>query len=186
VNAISTAAQLVCELDLIGAGLADEQRDECFDPPYSTLQVGTIDGGTVPNIVPKTCRFQWQVRSVPEGDPVAAPKRIASFAATLLPRMQAVAHEAAIATTHEGSVPAFQAKPGSEAVALALSLTGANQTEAVSYGTEAGLFEQAGVPTVVCGPGDIEQAHAADEFVSAGQLEDCMSFLAKLAERLRA
>jgi acetylornithine deacetylase len=186
VNAISTAARLVCELDLIGAGLADEQRDERFDPPYSTLQVGTIDGGTVPNIVPKTCHFQWQVRSVPEGDPVAAPKRIASFAATLLPRMQAVAPEGAIATTHEGSVPAFQAKPGSEAVALALSLTGANQTAAVSYGTEAGLFEQAGVPTVVCGPGDIEQAHAADEFVSAGQLEDCVSFLAKLADRLSA
>jgi acetylornithine deacetylase len=184
VNAISVAAELIRELDRIGVGLVHEQRDDRFDPPYSTLQVGTIDGGTVANIVPKTCRFQWQVRSVPGGDPVTVPKRLAGFGETLLPRMRAVAQEAAIATTHEGSVPAFQAKSGSEAVALALSLTRANQTEAVSYGTEAGLFEQAGCPTVVCGPGDIEQAHAADEFVSTGQLEACMSFLSKLADRL--
>jgi acetylornithine deacetylase len=178
------AAQLITELDRIAAGLAGEARDERFDPPYSTLQVGNIDGGTAPNIVPKTCRFQWQVRTLPEGDPVAVPKRFAAFAETLLPRMQAVAPDAAIEISHEGSVPAYQAKPGSEAVALALSLTGANQTQAVSYGTEAGLFEQAGFPSVVCGPGDIEQAHTADEFVSASQLEDCMTFLARLADRL--
>jgi acetylornithine deacetylase len=69
-------------------------------------------------------------------------------------------------------------------VALARSLTGANTTSTVSYGTEAGLFEDAGCPTVVCGPGDIAQAHAADEFVAEGQLEACMAFLAKLADRL--
>jgi acetylornithine deacetylase len=184
VNAISVAAELVEELDLIAAGLAGESRDTRFDPPVSTLQVGTIAGGTAPNIVPKMCRFQWQVRSLPAADPLAPPKRFTSFAETLLPRMRAVAPDAAIETRHEGSVPAYLAKPGSEAVALALSLTGANQTQAVSYGTEAGLFEQAGSPTVICGPGDIEQAHAADEFVSVAQLEACMAFLAKLADRL--
>ena len=184
VNAISVAAQLIGELDLIASGLAGDRRDERFDPPYSTLQVGNIAGGTAPNIVPKSCQFLWQVRSLPSADPVAVPKRFAAFADTLLPRMKSVAPDASIATSHQGSVPAFVAKPGSDAVALALSLTGANTTEAVSYGTEAGLFEQASCPTVICGPGDIEQAHAADEFVSLAQLEACMTFLEKLAERL--
>jgi acetylornithine deacetylase len=186
VNAISVAGQLVGELDRIAAGLAGDGRDERFDPPFSTLQVGNIAGGTAPNIVPKTCRFQWQVRSLPGADPVAVPKQFAAFAETLLPRMRAIAADTGIETTHEGSVPAFQANPESRAVALALALTGANATQAVSYGTEAGLFEQAGCPTVICGPGDIEQAHAADEFVSIAQLEACMTFLAKLADRLSA
>jgi acetylornithine deacetylase len=184
VNAISVAAELIQELDLIAAGFANEGRDSRFDPPFSTLQVGTIAGGTAPNIVPKTCRFQWQVRTLPDADPVAVPKRFASFAEALLPRMQAVAPDASIEISHEGSVPAYLANPGSEAVALALSLTGANTTQGVSYGTEAGLFERADCPTVICGPGDIEQAHAADEFVSLAQLDACMTFLARLAERL--
>jgi acetylornithine deacetylase len=186
VNAISVAAQLIGELDRIGARLAGDGRDERFDPPFSTLQVGNIAGGTAANIVPKTCRFQWQVRSLPAADPVAVPKEFAAYAETLLPRMRAVAADAGIETTHEGSVPAFLAKPESKAVGLALALTGANATQAVSYGTEAGLFEQAGCPTVICGPGDIEQAHAADEFVSIGQLEACMNFLEKLADRMSA
>ncbi|MCJ7598409.1 MAG: M20/M25/M40 family metallo-hydrolase, partial [Methyloceanibacter sp.] len=93
---------------------------------------------------------------------------------------------AAIVTTHLNSVPSFQAKGNSEAVALALSLSGANTTHAVSYGTEAGLFEEAGCPTVICGPGNIAQAHAADEFVTVAQLDLCMAFLARLADRISA
>lgn len=185
VNAISIAAELIEELDRIGAEFAASQSDDRFDPPVSTLQVGTIEGGTAPNIVPKTCRLQWQMRSLPAADPEFVSSRLASFAAEkLLPRMRRTAPAASIETSHLGSVPAFLAKPGSAAIALALSLTGANSTRAVSYGTEAGLFEQAGCPTVICGPGDIEQAHAADEFVTMAQLEACMTFLAKLAERM--
>ena len=185
VNAISVAAQLIGELDRIAVGLAGV-ADERFDPPHSTLQVGNIEGGTAPNIVPKSARFQWQVRSLPSADPLAVPKEFTAFAETLLPRMRGIAADTGIETTHEGSVPPFLAKPNSGAVALALALTGANTTQAVSYGTEAGLFEQAGCPTVICGPGDIEQAHAADEFVSLAQLEACMTFLAKLADGLSA
>jgi len=185
VNAISIAAELIEELDRIGAELAAQQGDDRFNHPGSTLQVGMIEGGTAPNIVPKTCRFQWQVRSLPSADPKTVPDRLATFASEkLLPRMRRVAPSASIETRHEGGVPAFLAKPGSEAVALALALTGANGTRAVSYATEAGLFEEAGCPTVICGPGDIEQAHAADEFVSLAQLEACMAFLSKLAEQL--
>jgi len=187
VNAISIAAELVAEIDRIEVMLAQAPTNDRFDPPSSTVQVGTIDGGTAPNIVPKTCKFQWQVRGLPEADPDFAPKRLKAHAEEmLLPRMRRVAPAASIETLHQGSVPAFLAKPGSEAVALAMALTGANSTSTVSYGTEAGLFEEAGCPAVICGPGDIAQAHAADEFVTVVQLDACMAFLARLADRLSA
>ena len=185
VNAISFAAELIEEIDRIGAALASRETNNRFEPPFSTLQVGTIKGGTAPSIVPNTCEFDWQVRSLPDAEPDFAPKRLKAYAEqTLLPRMRRVAPTASIETQHRGSAPAFLAKPGSEAVALALALTGANATSTVSYGTEAGLFEEAGCPTVICGPGDIEQAHVADEFVVAAQLDACMSSLSKLAEKL--
>jgi acetylornithine deacetylase len=125
------------------------------------------------------------VRSLPDAEPDFAPNRLNTYAEqTLLPRMRRVAPTASIETQHRGSVPAFLAKPGSEAVALALALTGANATSTVSYGTEGGLFEEAGCPTVICGPGDTAQAHVADEFVATAQLDACMAFLTKLAEKL--
>jgi acetylornithine deacetylase len=185
VNAISFAAELIEEIDRIGVSLSTSGTNERFDPPSSTVQVGTIEGGTTTNIVPKTCEFDWQVRSLPEADPDSAPKRLKAFAEEkLLPRMLRGAPTASIKTLHQGSVPAFLAKPGSEAVALALALTDANATSTESYGTEAGLFEEAGCPTVICGPGDIQEAHAADEFVTTAQLDACMAFLAKFGERL--
>jgi acetylornithine deacetylase len=100
--------------------------------------------------------------------------------------MKQVTSEAAIETTDTNTVPAFVARKTSQAVALALKLTGAKETQAVSYTTEAGLFEQAGCPSVICGPGDIAQAHAADEFVSVEQLDACMAFLAGLVRELGA
>ncbi len=184
VNAIAIAAQLICELERTGASLEEELREERFDPPVSTIQVGLIEGGTATNIVPRSCSFRWQVRSLPGADSDAVPSRLAAYAETLLPAMRQVAKHATIETRREGSVPAFLAKPDSEAVSLALKLAGANETHAVSYATEAGLFEEAGCPSVICGPGDIAQAHAADEFVSLEQLEACLSFLTKLGETL--
>ena len=151
------------------------------------MQVGTIKGGTAPNIVPKTCEFHWQVRSLPRRRPAEVPSELAAFAETaLLPRMRQVA---AGGRDRDGDArvgAGLRGGAGSEAVALALALTGADETQAVSYATEAGLFEQAGCPSVICGPGDIAQAHAADEFVSLDQLDACMAFLAGLADRLSA
>lgn len=185
VNAISVASALIGEIDRIGAEIAARENDPRFDPPYTTVSVGTIEGGTAANIVPKHCDFRWLVRSRPEEAPDAIARGLAAYAEkTLLPKMRQVTEEAAIETELEGSVPAFKAGPGSEAVALALSLTGANATQAVSYATEAGLFEQAGFSAVICGPGDIAQAHAADEFVTIAQLDACMTFLSSLADRL--
>jgi acetylornithine deacetylase len=147
--------------------------------------VGTIEGGTAHNIVPKTCEFQWQVRSLPSAAPAQVPLGLAAFAKTsLLPRMRRVAKEAGIETETRGSVPAFVASADSAAVALALELTGTDEAYAVSYTTEAGLFEQAGFPSVICGPGNIADAHAPDEFVPIAQLESCLSFLSGLADKL--
>ena len=185
VNAISAAAALVAELDRIGADIASRQNDPRFEPPFSTVSVGTIKGGTATNIVPKSCEFRWQVRSLPDAPPAEVPRDLTAYAETaLLPCMRQVAKGAAIDTENEGTVPAFVAAPGSDAVALALALTGAVGTSAVSYTTEAGLFEQAGCPAVICGPGDIAQAHAADEYVSLAQLDSCKAFLEGLAARL--
>jgi acetylornithine deacetylase len=185
VNAISAASALVGELDRIAADLAAKQHDPRYEPPFSTVNVATIEGGSASNIVPKTCAFRWQVRSLPTVPPADVPRDLTAFAKTaLLPRMRQVAQEASIETLSEGSVPAFVAAPASAAVALALELAGATKTSAASYATEAGLFEQAGVASVICGPGDIAQAHAADEFVTLEQLDACMTFLAALADRL--
>jgi acetylornithine deacetylase len=184
VNAIAIAAQLICKLDRIGTGITEKERDARFDPPFSTVQVGLIEGGTASNIVPKRCSFRWQVRTLPSADQESVPARFAAHVETLLPAMKKVTPNADITTLCEGSVPAFHAKPGSEAVALALRLTGANDIRAVSYGTEAGLFEEAGCLAVICGPGDIEQAHAADEYVEVPQLQACLTFLDKLAAEL--
>jgi acetylornithine deacetylase len=187
VNAISAAAALVHELDRIGADIARRENDGRFEPPHSTVSVGIIRGGTASNLVPKLCEFQWQVRSLPQAKPGEAPRDLAAFAEkALLPEMKQVTSEAAIETTETNTVPAFVARKASEAVTLALKLTGAMETRAVSYTTEAGLFEQAGCPAVICGPGDIAQAHAADEFVSVEQLDACMAFLAALAKELGA
>lgn len=185
VNSIAVAAELIHELERLGADIAARQNDPRFEPPYSTISVGTIKGGTAPNIVPKHCEFQWQVRSLPSAAPAEVPRDLGAFAETALgPRMKQASEEAEIDTEVQGSVPAFVAAPGSEAVTLALQLTGERETYAVSYTTEAGLFEQAGYPSVICGPGSIAQAHAADEYVSIEQLDACMSFLAGLADKL--
>lgn len=187
VNAIAAAAALIGELERLAADIAAKQNDARFEPPYSTVMVGTIEGGTAHNIVPKTCEFQWQVRSLPQAAPVEVPRDLAAFAKnSLLPLMRRVTKDAGIDTETEGSVPAFVAAPGSPAVSLALELTGAEHTHAVSYTTEAGLFEQAGCPSVICGPGNIAQAHAADEYVSIAQIEACLTFLQGLADVLSA
>jgi acetylornithine deacetylase len=187
VNAISIAAKLVDEIDRLAAEIAAKENDPHFEPPYSTLSVGMIEGGTAPNIVPRSCDIRWQLRGLPRSDADAVPAAITSYAQEqLLPEMRKVAPNATIETEGQTAVPAFSAGPNSDAVALAMALTGANGTSGVSYATEAGLFEEAGCPAVVCGPGDIAQAHTADEFVAIAQIEACLKFMSDLAARLRA
>jgi acetylornithine deacetylase len=181
VNAISVAGKLLQELARIERELKVAPRVERFDPPYATLQVTRIDGGTATNIVPIYCRFDFDVRALPGVDVAAIDRRIRAFAEReCIPEMKRVAPESGIDIAVANQVPPFAAGATSEAVALALRLAGHNETHAVSYATEAGLFQEAGSPSVVIGPGDIAQAHAADEFIAKDQLDACMAFLDRL------
>ncbi len=184
VNAIHIAGLLIAELGRLEADLRNGQQDERFTPPYSTLQVGLIEGGRAQNIVPRHCSFSWEMRVLPGSSVDATLKRFrTSVEEVHLPAMRRVAVDAAIDTVHMNTVPAFFSGDGSEAVSLALRLAGQNETYAVSYGTEAGLFQAAGPPSVIIGPGDIEQAHRPDEFVALTELDKCLAFLERLADQ---
>ena len=183
VNAIAVAGQIIGELMLIEAELAARTPDPRFEPPYPTLQVTTIEGGTASNIVPVGCKFGFEIRSMPGLDIDAIEARLQRFNERVcLPVMRARAPEAKITLTRTNSVPPFGTPPDSEAVALALKLAGQNETFAVSYATEAGLFQDAGASSVVCGPGNIAQAHTANEWIAASELEKCSRFMDKLAD----
>lgn len=183
VNAITHAARLISELERIEQELAALPPDLRFDPPYPTLQVTEIEGGTASNIVPVSCRFGFEVRALPGLDTGAIARRLRDFAETrCLPEMHAVAPETGVGIAIVNEVPPFAADASAEVVPLALRLLGQNRTFAVSYATEAGLFQDAGVPSVVCGPGDIAQAHTANEWIAATELDKCAAFLARLAD----
>lgn len=183
VNAISYAMRLIEELHRIEAELKTSAYDERFEPPYATLQVTRIDGGTATNIVPVTCRFGFDVRSVPGLEVEAIERRIIAFAETVcLPEMRRIAPEATISIVRANNVPPFGVGADSEIVALALKLAGQNKTHAVSYATEAGLFQNAGSQSIVCGPGDIAQAHTANEWIAASEITSCMGFLKRLGD----
>jgi acetylornithine deacetylase len=185
-NALHGAALIVAELDRI----ADELRargdpSERFDPPYSTVQAGVIEGGEAVNIVPSTASIIWECRGVPALPLQEVPERIRRFGREVVePKLRTTAPEASVTTELGVVVPDLAPDHGSVAEVLALRLSGHNRTHAVSYGTEAGHFQKGGVPTVICGPGSIEQAHRADEWIALSELDACARFLRRLADTL--
>ena len=182
VNAIHYAGLLINELALIEDELRNGRQDQRFEPPYSTVQIGLIEGGRAQNIVPRHCILSWEIRALPGFDISAATGRFERFVREkCLPSMQAIGADTSIETTLMNGVPAFNSASGSEAVSLALKLMGQNETHAVSYGTEAGLFQMGGCDSVICGPGNIAQAHRPDEFIAISELGRCMAFLGQLA-----
>jgi acetylornithine deacetylase len=186
VNAIMVAGEVLGEINRMRKEIeARGDRSRRFDPPYSTVHVGTIEGGTAKNIIPRVCKFAWETRLLPDADPEEVPTRLAAFARTLEPAMQAVAPATGIATVKANTVPALAPEEQSPAELLALHLTKSNDTYAVSYCTEAGLFQQIGIPAVVCGPGSIEQAHKPDEWIEISELRKCEGFLAGLIGHCR-
>jgi acetylornithine deacetylase len=183
VNSIAIAGKILRELADIEHELKLRPQDARFDPPYATLQVTRIDGGTATNIVPVSCRLDFDVRAIPGVAIAAIDRRVRAFANNVcLPDMRKVAPEAGIDMAIANQVPPFAAGAQSEAVALALKLAGQNETHAVSYATEAGLFQVAGSPSVVIGPGDIAQAHTADEWIAKDQIDKCSAFLGRLGD----
>ncbi|QXH49423.1 acetylornithine deacetylase [Pseudomonas fakonensis] len=187
VNAIEYAARLIGKLGEIGDELAQpEHHDPRFDPPFSTVQTGVIKGGRALNIVPQECAFDFEVRALPGFEAQAVADRLQTYAeAELLPRMRAVNAGSDIRLQPLSAYPGLATPADSEAARLVALLSGSDDFGTVAFGTEGGLFDQAGIPTVVCGPGSMEQGHKPDEFVSVEQLRGCDAMLARLVEYLR-
>jgi acetylornithine deacetylase len=153
-------------------------KDSIFDPPFSTLQVGGIFGGIAHNVIADKCHVNWETRPVVKEDGIFLNNEIDKYAdEILLPEMKKVFSKSNIRKEIIGEVTGFDRVKKSEACELVSSLTGDNSREVVSFGTEAGLFQEIGISTVVCGPGSIEQAHKVDEFIELNELKKCLSFL---------
>ena len=187
VNAIEYAAQLVHQLTAIGERLAQTaQHDTRFDPPFTTVQTGIIRGGTVLNIVPAECVFDFEVRTLPQHDAQAVAAEIETFAQSeLVPRMQAVAVDSAIRFYPISGYPGLLTDAQSDAARLIAYLTQSSDFSTVAFGTEGGLFHQAGIPSVICGPGSMAQGHKPDEFISIAQLDACDAMMQRLAAWMR-
>ena len=158
-------------------------KNSIFDPPFSTLQVGGIFGGIAHNVIADKCYINWETRPVVKEDGIFLNNEIDKFAnEILLPEMKKVFSKSSIKKEIIGEVTGFDRVEKSEACELVSSLTGDNSREVVSFGTEAGLFQEVGISTVVCGPGSIEQAHKVDEFIELNELKKCLKFLNSLKD----
>jgi acetylornithine deacetylase len=180
VNAITYAGRLLGELARIEDALKADLQPR-FDPPYATLQVTRMEGGTASNIVPVSAWFGFEVRALPSTDVARIERELRVFAEKrCLPEMRKIAKEASITIRQTNQVAPFIASPDSELTSLVLKLAGQNETFAVSYATEAGLFQEAGSSSIICGPGDIAQAHTANEWIAKAELQKCSVFLTRL------
>ncbi|WP_075217504.1 acetylornithine deacetylase [Mongoliimonas terrestris] len=183
VNAVEYAARLVVKIREIGRRLAAGPTDPLYDVPVSTAHVGTMHGGTVLNIVPDRCELAFEFRALPEADVDALVAEVEAFARTELePEMRAVAEEAGIAFQVTSGFPGLATAEDADVTRLAKRLAGRNDHGKVAYGTEAGLFQAAGIPTVVIGPASIGEAHKPDEFIAASEIAACERFVAKVIE----
>lgn len=185
VNAISYASRLVAFVDDLAEQLTSrDDIDEVFDVSFATLSVGTISGGTATNIVPNLCEFTFDYRNLPHmsQDDIVIP--IQRKIAELSEQMQARAPEAKIELLQEESVPAMTDRDSAQLQELIAGLVDDDKRHKVAYATEGGQFTEAGIPTIICGPGSIEQAHKSNEFVEISQIERCDTFLQQLLEGL--
>ena len=185
VSAVEFAARYANKLIELRSELKKRApKDSIFDPPFSTLQVGGIFGGIAHNVIADKCHINWETRPVVKDDGVYLNNEIDKFAnEILLPEMKKVFSESSIKKEIIGEVTGFDRVKKSEACELVSSLTGDNSREVVSFGTEAGLFQEIGMSTVVCGPGSIEQAHKVDEFIELDELKKCLKFLDRLKDQ---
>jgi acetylornithine deacetylase len=183
VNAIEYAARLVVYIRQIADRLAQiEQRDYGFTVPYSTLSTGLIRGGIAANVVPKDCEFHFDLRTLPQASPDALYQEIRIYAEALAREMQSIDPQSGIDLVWASQTVGLAASESDAIVRWAMQLSNNSTVGKVSYGTEAGLFQKMGVPTVICGPGDIAEAHRPNEFVTLGQLAQCEAFMNRILD----
>jgi acetylornithine deacetylase len=185
------AVQIACEIVAYIAHRAREFRDAgrqdaAYDVPYTTVHVGVIRGGTALNIVPRDCHFDFEIRHLPFDKPDAFFADVQAFAARFLPAMHAVDPATYIEFDALSTLPGFDTHDGSTITALGHSCNDTQSVGKVSFGTEASLFHGANVPTIICGPGHIAQAHQPNEWVALEQIARCEMFMRRLVEHVAA
>jgi len=186
-SAILFSVELINHLMELGRQMEDlGDASGQFDPAFTTLSIGVIEGGTATNIIPRECQFDWEYRPLPHVDQDCIISEFQSHVDNIvLPRLlKQGGGEGSIVTEDLVAVPGLQAQGISPAEELALKLTGANRTETVSYAAEAGMFQIAGVPSVICGPGSITEAHKPNEFITLDQVDQSVAFFEKLIDEL--
>ena len=186
VNAVEAAAEIVAFLKRMARRKRDEGPfDSGFTPPYTTVHTGVIHGGTALNIVPRDCSFDFEFRNIPADDADLLFAEVKRYAETvLLPEMHKVSPETGIAFDQRNAVTGLDIAPDHPLVQLMRSLTGANALGKVSFCAEAGLYQDAEIPTVICGPGSIDVAHKPNEYVALDQIRQCESFMRRLVDHL--
>ena len=192
VNAVAMAAKTIAFIDAIAERIAREGPfDAGFEPPHTTLHAGVIHGGTVNNIIPNICEFEFEIRNLPKHSPLPLFEEVERYVEeTLIPKMHAVSADTGFDWETSSDYPGMDTDTGDAVLAMASKLLAGNgesggQPGKVSYGTEGGLFQKAGIATVICGPGSIEQAHKPDEYVELAQLAKGEQFISDLIDSLR-
>ena len=185
-NAVAAAARIATYIDDLAAAHRDAAADPQFTPPYTTFNVATIHGGQAINIVPRRCELTWEYRPVPADDSEAIPTEVDHFAATeVLPRLRTPTGTGTIELRADAMARALAAEPDGAAATLARQLTGyQGPPRTVPFATDGGHFQAAGLPTVVCGPGSIDQAHTPDEWIEVSQLDEAATFVRRLIAHL--
>jgi acetylornithine deacetylase len=182
VNAIEMAARVITRLRDMAEGFErDEPRYEGFDVPFSTASVGQFHGGIADNVVPRDAEFRYEFRDLPTADVAEMQRQVVDYAKSLEPAMKRVAPDAGFSFETICEIPSFLGSAQDDVTRMAQRLSGERRTTEVAFGTEAGLFKGAGIRTVVCGPGSINQAHQPDEYVTLEQLARCEQFMRGLA-----
>ena len=179
VNAVEYAVKFVNKLLELRETLKSKApKDSIFDPPYTTLQIGGMEGGIARNVIADKCKVDWELRPVVKEDGIFVNKEIDKFVnEKLLPDMKKIYPSSSIKKEIIGEIIGFYRNEKSDACELISNITGDNSRSVVSFGTEAGLFQEIGISTVVCGPGSIEQAHKVDEFIELSQIKKCLELL---------
>ena len=183
-NAVEAAAEVIVALSVLGRELRGITND-AFEPPYTTLHVGSLHGGTVLNFVPDRAVLEFEVRTLPGTDVPALNDRIEALIANARTALQANAPEAGIAVETLSAYPGLDTPADAAAIRIVSAFAGSNEAPVtLAFGTEAGLYGNAGIPTVVCGPGDIARAHKADEWIGLDELDRACAMMQRLADRL--
>lgn len=186
VNAVHAAGEAIAWVAAEARRLEREGPfEDGFDPPHTTIHVGTVQGGSILNIIPEHAEFMMEWRNVPSDDAGAALERMQAYTAGHIePAMRAVHPDCGFRYELLVRMPHLALSPDHELTAVVKQLTGANAAGKVSYGTEGGYYQNTGIATIICGPGDIAQAHQPDEWVAQAQLDACDAFIRRLADRL--